>query len=917
MKTQAKINGENQDIIITNAYEDSDFFKKMKKHYPHSVLEYLAVNGYEFDKIEEYITNNNNISMSYEIFKPTKSDKYFKILSKFKIEGIVLKNLNAKNTNDKSIHLELGILKLNKEIINRVNYPFYAIVTLKKNTSEDKVTQEFSAIAIEFLEAVTIDIEEYKSLRKDYSLQEWLNLIFNTIGYDADTLTPFEKYSFLVRLIPFCFEQYHSIELGNKETAKSYFYSIMPGIYSTSISAGDISMANFVNNNKTNTPGILQTTNVVNFDEVTDISLKDKGIINVLQSYLQDGQANRGNDDFHGKASIAFTGNITDFERHVLNKKSLFSLFKEDINNETIFDKLHFFLPGWKFTKINPNKYAKKESKKIRRDYFLSTLSFFREEYLNYLEVFNKRIKFTSTESGRDMRIDATIAGLIMLLCPDKIVSDEELEAFAYIALTGRKTLLRDLEIINDREYVNSLQVKNIEVEKEIRFDDLSNFIINISKSLLESHNIRLENIDYYYLDYYKDYAITKEINKQYGFEIIEPTIVIKCTGKPHLYKLALSSYGISMNILEVSEGKNKKNVVCRKLTDDFVLIETNEIKDNIKKLNFKIITKPVSNSVEQLKEKYKDQPFVTDIIDILTVNQENQFNLSNLIKSFENKIEIQNNQLLENKNIIKKLNIASSIKDISNIILFSHSDTLYHFYDLRNILVDKITDNINSNRTTTVNKSECCLGAKVYRDSYGKYKLIYESMDDDDKVEIIGKEYIKDKYQESLDYGKKGIFPTLYFSKKDEYVDSTLEKYIKIIDNILDYSEKNSLIEFGTINLQTDLETITLFMKNLELYISSLTSFIEYFDSIKKLLNNLEQKVDSYTSLEKNKISIYLKLLVDLYETTKVYITTYLIPDNLDNTLSQLPDQSFDDRCFSETIFDNKFISDLKKSQN
>ncbi len=917
MKAQAKINGENQDIIITNAYEDSDFFKKMKKHYPHSVLEYLAVNEYEFDKIEEYITNNNNISMSYQIFKATSSERDLKILSKFKIEGAVLKNLNAKNSIDESIPLELVFPELNKEIIHRVNYPFYAIVTLKKNTSEDKAAKAFSAIAIEFLEAVTIDIEEYKSLRKDYSLQEWLDLIFNTIGYDADTLTPFEKCSFLVRLVPFCFEQYHSIELGNKETAKSYFYSIMPGIYSTSISAGDISMANFVNNNRTNTPGILQTTNVVNFDEVTDISLKEKGIINVLQSYLQDGQANRGNDNFYGKASIAFTGNITDFERHVLNKESLFDLFKENIKNETIFDKLHFFLPGWKFTKINPNKYAKKESKKIRRDYFLSALNFFREEYLNYLEVFNERIEFTNTESGRDMRIDATVAGLIMLLCPDKIVSDEELEAFAYIALTGRKTLLRDLEIRNDREYVNSLQVKNIEAEKEIRFVDLSNFIINISKKILESHNIRLENIDYYYLDYYKDYAITKEINKQYGFEMIEPTIVIKCTGKPHLYKLAVSSYGISMNILEVSEGKNKKNVVCRKLTDDFVLIETNEIKDNIKKLNLKIITKPASNTVEQLKEKYKDQPFVTDIIDILTVNQENQFNLSNLIKSFENKIEIQNNQLLENKNIIKKLNIASSIKDIINIILFSHSDTLYHFYDLRNKLVDKISENLNKNNTTG-DEDEFFLGAKVYRDSHGKYNLVYDLIDDDNSIfEVIGKEYVKDKYQESLDYGKKGILNYSESSKKDKYVDTNLEEYIKTIDNILDYAESDNLLEFSITNRQTDLERITILTDNLLLQISFLTSLIKDYDLIRKLLNNLEKNFNSYSNLAKKAISIYLKLLVDLYETTKDYKTIYLIHETQNNPLSHLPNQSFDDKCFSETIFDNKFISTLKNSQN
>ena len=41
-------------------------------------------------------------------------------------------------------------------------------------------------------------IDEYKALRKNYTSQEWLNIIFSTIGYNADTLTPFEKYSLLI-----------------------------------------------------------------------------------------------------------------------------------------------------------------------------------------------------------------------------------------------------------------------------------------------------------------------------------------------------------------------------------------------------------------------------------------------------------------------------------------------------------------------------------------------------------------------------------------------------------------------------------------------------------------------------------------------------------------------------------------------
>ena len=32
MITQAKVNGNTKDIIITNAYEDSEFFKKIKNY---------------------------------------------------------------------------------------------------------------------------------------------------------------------------------------------------------------------------------------------------------------------------------------------------------------------------------------------------------------------------------------------------------------------------------------------------------------------------------------------------------------------------------------------------------------------------------------------------------------------------------------------------------------------------------------------------------------------------------------------------------------------------------------------------------------------------------------------------------------------------------------------------------------------
>lgn len=911
MITQAKVNGNTQDIIITNAYEDSEFFKKIKNDFPHSVLEYLAINGYEFNKVQEYISNNNNISISYQNFKSTSEEKEFKILSKFKIEGTSLKNLKPKNSIDESIQLELSTLKLDKQIIDRANYPFYAIVTLKNNTNiKDKNNPSFCATNIEFLEAITLDMEEYKALRKNYSTQEWLNLIFNTIGYDADTLTPFEKYSFLVRLIPFCFEQYHSIELGNKETAKSYFYSVMPGIYSSSISAGDVTMASFVNNNKTNTPGILQTTNVVNFDEVTDISLKEKGIINILQSYLQDGQANRNGDTFHGQASIAFTGNITDFEKHVLNKKSLFSLFKEDIKNETIFDKLHFFSPGWKFTKINPSKYAKKDSSKIRRDYFLCVLNLMRDLYWDYSDTFKDKIKFTNTESGRDMRIEATIIGLIMLLHPDKNISDEEIEAFAYIALTGRKTLLRDLEITNEREYVNSLQVKNVKTEKEIGFEELSNFILNISETFLNSHNISLNNIDYYYLDYYKDYDITKEINKQYGFELVEPTIVIKCIDKPNLYKLAISSYGINMNIIEESEGKNKENAICRKITDNFMLIETNEIKENVKKLHFTKIDN-YSNNFEQLKEKYNNQEFITEIIDILMIDQQKQSNLSNLIKTFETRIEEQNNKLLENQDIIIKLNSFSTIKDILNLVFSSSLKISNELFYLRNLLLKHQNETLNE-VLTPINYFYYNLGNKIYVDYNGFYNYAYINISFAN-YELRGKLYLDNNYFESL----SSIPVTLpSISDKEKVINNSIGNQIEYIDYILKYLQYNDLINIATLNYHRDnQEKLNTSIEKLKSNISNLKILIDNFDAIRNLLKNLNSPYNFSTA----EILNYFDLLNDLSKITEKYINAYItsnnpetLPLNISDNLDQV---TLNDMYFKETIFDNKFVSDLKKS--
>ena len=899
--TKAIVNGKKQDIIITSSFKNSEF-DKLGKKLPYSVLEYLFVNKYKYLDIKKCLDNNDNITVNFHNPDNVTVDGEIRVLSKFRINGDTLENLISNNKKDRILKLNLGNLLLDSKILKRGQYPFYAIVTLTKEDETIFVNH------IEFLEAISINMEEYKALRKNYSSQEWLNLIFSTIGYNADTLTPFEKYSLLVRLIPFCIEQYHIIELGNKETAKSYFYSVMSDIvYSSSISAGSISMAQLVKNNSTHEPGLLAKKNIVNFDEIPEAHWKDNDIISTLQTYLQDGIANRDDGLIVSRASLVFTGNISDFEDSALKNESLFNHFKAEIRNETIIDKLYFFTPGWKFTKINPNKYTETDAPRIRRDYFLCALNLLREEYKEYSEVFKDTVRFTNTESGRDMRVSATIAGLIMLLHPDiESMSTEELEAFAYIALTGRKILLRELEIKNKNEYKNRLVVQNSQINEKIEFDVLSNFIINTSETFLKSHNISIDNIEYYYLDYYKDYDVTKEINTQYGFVLIEPTIVIKCSNNPKVYKLAISSYGINMNILEVSENKKKKNTSCKNLTENFMLIETDEIKDNVKKLYVKRFTKSSIRILKDLKEKHKEQPFMLDIIDIIVAEQEKNSMLSNTIKNLENKIDIQNKKTDENQNKLSKMDSILIIQSIINEILTSQSDILKELNSI-NFLLLSCLDDTSEISHTPLNLGYTAphyLGFHTFTDTIGSFRNVYIAQPNNPLL-LVGKCYNNDNFIS---------FPPIYVTKnlndykKIEIINQDLKNHCNILNNIISFLTSNKIVKLVSLYyLNNSIDSIFELIKDLSSSINYVDSLIKNEDYFK----NVFSKLNVNTNFHLNTISKYHELLEDLLKNVKSYKDTYIKNNSPSNTLEASLD-------LKENIFDNNYITDLKEnSQN
>ena len=72
------------------------------------------------------------------------------------------------------------------------------------------------------IQIATFDVEEYRRVRKDFTSDEWMDLMVRSMGYEPSTMSRRLKMLFLVRLIPLAERNYNLVELGPRGTGKSY-----------------------------------------------------------------------------------------------------------------------------------------------------------------------------------------------------------------------------------------------------------------------------------------------------------------------------------------------------------------------------------------------------------------------------------------------------------------------------------------------------------------------------------------------------------------------------------------------------------------------------------------------------------------------------------------------------------------------
>jgi ATP-dependent Lon protease len=319
---------------------------------------------------------------------------------------------------------------------------FYAEVTLAYDAT---IAQEKNGrpFAIESLRAIQLSKVDALTVlqrgRSQFTTDEWKRLLIRSVGLEPDALSERAQNIALLRMVPFVERNYNLVEIGPRGTGKSHlFQQISP--YSHLISGGKATVAKMFVNNATGQRGLVCHYDVVCFDEVSGISFDQKDGVNIMKGYMASGEFSRGKESIRASGSIVMLGNFDMDVQQQQRIGHLFSPLPPEMRDDTAFmDRIHAYVPGWEFPKLNPNIHL--------TDHFGLVSDFLSECWHKLrdgsrVSVLQGRVNWGGALSGRDIEaVNKTVSGLIKLLFPDPEmpIPDEELEKIVRIALESRR----------------------------------------------------------------------------------------------------------------------------------------------------------------------------------------------------------------------------------------------------------------------------------------------------------------------------------------------------------------------------------------------------------------------------------------------------------------------------------------------
>ena len=344
----------------------------------------------------------------------------------------------------------------------------WCILTLGYSSSDEKDRLPWIIESLKPIQISSGNLEEYKAGRKNFTKDEWMDVLLQTMGLNPDEFTFRSKLLQLTRLVPFVENNYNLIELGPKGTGKSHIFSELSP-HGMLISGGEVSKAKLFVNNSSGEIGLVGYWDVVAYDEFAGKTKNtDRGLVDILKNYMANRSFSRGTQVYGASASMVFVGNTDHSVPYMLKHSNLFEALPKDYYDTAFLDRMHAYLPGW-------------EVQKLRNDMFTSDYGFIVDYLAEILKELRKEDKtndyltfytLSDTITTRDKTaITKTFAGLAKVIYPDGIMNEEEVKELLDFAIECRKRVQQQLQKMDetfenvDFSYLNKATQKITTIE--------------------------------------------------------------------------------------------------------------------------------------------------------------------------------------------------------------------------------------------------------------------------------------------------------------------------------------------------------------------------------------------------------------------------------------------------------------------
>jgi len=337
------------------------------------------------------------------------------------------------NLGIKKVLIDSGTVKAHQKLLVG---GVWCIADLEYEHTEEKAATPWILASLKPIQISRFEFDGYVEARKQFSTEEWIDLLIQSIGFNPQMFGKRNKLLQLIRLIPFCERNYNLIELGPKGTGKSHVYSEFSP-HGILISGGEVTVPKLFVSNSSGKLGLVGYWDVVAFDEFAGKQKKvDKALVDIMKNYMANKSFSRGVETLGAEASMVFVGNTDHTVPYMLKHSDLFDPLPEKFHDSAFLDRVHSYIPGWEVDVIRGEMFSTGYGFVV--DYLAEILKSLRSH--DFSDKYRKHFSLSEEISTRDRDgINKTFSGLMKILYPQGEATEAEVEDVLRTAIEGRK----------------------------------------------------------------------------------------------------------------------------------------------------------------------------------------------------------------------------------------------------------------------------------------------------------------------------------------------------------------------------------------------------------------------------------------------------------------------------------------------